>query len=82
MTWEELKLKIEAMTPEEQQQTVQAWGEDVSLRNANLEKTSEDMYFNPYWDGCSPESELSGEDFEDPGLQKVAEKGMYYLWID
>lgn len=79
MTWKELANKIHLMSPEEQEQMVYVWGEDMSLRTGNmLEKTDEDMYYNDDFDGVSyPESLL--DDYKPEECELVCEKGTYYI---
>lgn len=81
MTYKELRDKISHMTEEEQQQEVAIWGEDFSLRkDCLLMKTDGAVYFSDGWDECCEEDELEPEDFENPDVYKVCEKGIYYIF--
>lgn len=81
MTWKELKDKISLMTEEEQQQEVAVWGEDMNLmKDCSLEKTDEDLYYNPEWDYTREESELELEDKKNPDIYKIYEAEMHYIY--
>ena len=43
-------------------------------------KTDGAVYFSDGWDECCEEDELEPEDFENPDIYKVCEKGIYYIF--
>ena len=79
MTWKELQNRIEKMPEEEQEKSVTVWEEEEPMRDATLERCTEDLYCNNDWDCGYYESDLEEEELNDTGTYLIARKGHYYL---